>query len=168
MGSAAVSGPPLRRAAAFPRGDARAVPRTVIGVLIAAVAVLAGVGWLYLLRDAGLLGVGPRPHGALPLQQLAGDDGQPLLRMAGAWLPTGAAAAAALARLRVRRPVAVVAAVALLTLVLTGAASDAVVNSERFTSHLLPQLTRPALLAALVLTTAGAAPFARRRQPAKP
>ena len=46
MGSAAVSGPPLRKAAALPRADARAVARAVVGVVIAAVAVLAGVGWL--------------------------------------------------------------------------------------------------------------------------
>jgi hypothetical protein len=162
MGSAAARSP-FRRTAALPLGGAGVIARGVVAVVIAGLAVLAGVGWLYLLRGAGLLGVGPRLHGALPLQQLAGDDGQPLLRIAGAWLPTGAAAAAALLLLRVRRPVAVVAAVAMAMLLLTGAASDAVVNSERVTSHLLPQLTRPGLWAALVLMTAGAALAVRLR-----
>jgi hypothetical protein len=163
MGSAAVPVAPRPEAAGVRRGEARAVARAVIVVAIPATAVVAGVGWLYLLRNAGLLGVGPRLRDALPLQQLAGDDGQPLLRMIAAWLPTGAAAAAALARVRVGRPAAAVGAIALMMLVLTGAASDAVVNSERFTSDLLPQLTRPGLWAALVLMTAGAALAARRR-----
>jgi hypothetical protein len=47
-------------------------------------------------------------------------------------------------------------------LVLTGATSDAVANSERFTSHVLPQFTRPGLWAAIVLMTAGAALAGRR------
>jgi hypothetical protein len=154
---------PTPEAAAVRSRDAHAVARTALGVAIAAIAVVAGVGWLYLLRDAGLLSLGPRVHDALPLQQLAGDDGQPLLRMAGAWLPTGAAAAAALARLRVGHPAAVVTATGLLMLVLTGAASDAVVSSERLLSDLLPQSTRAGVWVALVLLTVGAALAGRRR-----
>jgi hypothetical protein len=83
MGSAVMPVAPRPEAAAVRRGDTRALTRAAIGVVIAAIAVIAGVGWLYLLRDAGLLGVGPRVRDALPLQQLAGDDGQPLLRPPG-------------------------------------------------------------------------------------
>ena len=38
------------------------------------VAVAAGTGWLYLLRELHVLTLGPRLGGALPLQQLAGGD----------------------------------------------------------------------------------------------
>ena len=49
----------------------------------------AGVGWLYALRSAHVLGAGPHVAEALPLQRLAKDDDQPLLRLVAAWLPAG-------------------------------------------------------------------------------
>jgi hypothetical protein len=61
---------------------------TCIALLIA---VVAGTGWLYLLRDLHGLAFGPHFQGALPLQQLAGNDAQPLGRMLVAWLPAGLA-----------------------------------------------------------------------------
>jgi hypothetical protein len=131
-----------------------------LGLGVAALAVVAGVGWLYLIRGSGLLGAGPRLQGALPLQQLAGDDGQPLLRMAAAWLPAGAVAGLTLRRVgRVRRPVLVTAGVGVALLALTGAASDAVAagSLSLTSSRLLPQLGHPGVLAALVLLAIGAA-----------
>jgi hypothetical protein len=121
------------------------------------VAVVAGVGWVYQLRAAGLLGAGPRLAGALPLQQLAGDDAQPLLRMVGAWLPAGALAGLALARLgQVRRPVVVTAAVAAAVLVVTGAASDAIASSLSPGSTVVAQLGHPAVWAATAMSAVGA------------
>jgi hypothetical protein len=61
-----------------------------------------------------------------------------------------------------------VTSVALVTLVLTGAASDAVVNSARFASDLLPQLTHAGLWVALVLMATGAALATRRRPRREP
>ena len=58
----------------------------MLGVLVG---LLAGYGWLYVLRGLGWLGAGPAVGDALPLLQLAGFDGQPLLRVVVAWLLAG-------------------------------------------------------------------------------
>src|SRR5205085_604507 len=73
--------------------------RGALGVAVTVVATAAGVGWLYLLFQWGALDAGPHVSGALPLQQLAGNEAQPLLRVAVAWLPAGVAAGAALTAL---------------------------------------------------------------------
>src|SRR4051794_41252843 len=78
--------------------------RGVAAVLVPVLATLAGVGWLYLLKDVGLLDAGPAVGGALPLERLAGDDAQPLLRVLAAWIPAAAAGAAALSALTQLRP----------------------------------------------------------------
>jgi hypothetical protein len=144
----------------IPRAERRGLARMALGVGVAGLAVVAGVGWLYLIRSAAVLGGGPRLQGALPLQQLAGDDAQPLLRMAAAWLPAGAVAGLALGRLgRLRRPVPIAAGIGAALLVVSGAASDAVAQGSLSltSSRLLPQLGHPGLLAALVLLAIGAA-----------
>lgn len=139
----------------------RRLARGLLGLGVAAMAVVSGVGWLYELRSAGLLGAGPRLGGALPLQQLAGDDSQPLLRMAGAWLPAGAVSGFGLGYVaRVHRPPLCTALVGAVLLVAAGAASDAIASSG-LTAHLLPQFTRPGLWGALILLTIGAALAAR-------
>jgi hypothetical protein len=80
--------------------DTAALPQTPLRVLrIAARAawamvailgsVLAGVGWLYLFRNADWFVAGPRIGDALPLLQLAGADGQALLRVAVAFVLAG-------------------------------------------------------------------------------
>jgi hypothetical protein len=137
-------------------------------VAVAAVAVAGGVGWLYELRGAGVLGLGPHFGGALPLQQLAGDDAQPLLRMAAAWLPAGAMAGFGLAALgRLPRPLLTTALIGAALLTTAGAESDAIARSLSLTGRLLPQLARPGLWAALVLLTIGAAFVTRPRSESK-
>ena len=124
-------------------------------------------GWLYLLRDAGVLDLGPDVRGALPLQQLAGSDGQPLLRLLLVWIPAGALAAAALttSRLRPARRVLAVAGVAAVVLFLAGAVSDAAAISDPVPSHLAAQLTRPGTLVAVALIAVGAAATIVLRSP---
>ncbi len=50
---------------------------------------LAGVGLLYGLRGLHWFAIGPSIPDSLPLLQLAGFDGQPLVRVITAWLPAG-------------------------------------------------------------------------------
>ena len=124
---------------------------------------VAAVGWLYLLRHVGALDIGPRLRGALPLEQLAGSDSQPFLRMAAAWLPAGAVIGVALAGRSAFARSATAAAVTCAILLLSGAASDAVANATPVLSRLLPQLALPALWAAVALAAAAAALSGRRR-----
>lgn len=129
---------------------------------VAAISVFAGLGWLYLLFKAGLLGPGPHLGGALPLQQLAGSADQPLLRLAAAWLPAGAVTGIALARLTSwRHPGLAAGAVVAVLLTLTGAASDAVANGQAVAAHLAPQLGHTGLIASALLMVAGAAAASR-------
>lgn len=133
-------------------------------------AVVAGLGWLYLLRGLSLAGFGPDVAGALPLQQLAGDDAQPLGLLVLAWVPSGALAGAALARwTALSRParalgVSVVAAVMLLA---TGALSDALAVSEPVAGKLAPQAHRAGTWAAVGLMALGSL-LARGRSRARP
>jgi len=130
-----------------------------VGWTAVVVAVVAGVGWLYALRGVGALSVGPGVAGALPLQQLAGDDAQPLLRLGVAWIPAGAIAALALAsgsRLSPTRRTVGVALVGWLLLVLAGAASDAAAVSASVPSHLPEQLARTGTWVAVALMAVGA------------
>ena len=126
---------------------------------ICTLAVVAGIGWLYLVRATAALALGPRVAGALPLQQLAGQDAQPLLRVATAWLASGFAAGMMMARLTgLRRGAGTVlaAAVAAVLLVVAGAASDAVAVSEPVVQHLAPQLQRVGVWVESGLLAAGA------------
>jgi hypothetical protein len=91
---AAVAGGAGRAAGLAARGAGMAVA-LLIGLL-------AGVGWLYVLRGLGWLDLGPRVNDALPLLQLPGFDAQPLARVAVAWISAGAVAAIPL--VRVSRP----------------------------------------------------------------
>jgi hypothetical protein len=121
--------------------------------------VVGAIGWLYLLRDIGALRLGPDVAGALPLQQLAGGDAQPLLRLALAWIPAGALAARALAAgsaLTRQARVAAVGLVAWVLLVLIGAVSDAAAISASVPSHLPAQLARAGTWVAAGLMLVGA------------
>ena len=121
---------------------------------------VAGVGLLYLLRNAGVVPLGPKAAGALPLQQLDGSDGQPLARMALAWLPVGIATGAVLvAFTRSSRVLAlgVVALVAWVVLVLSAAGCDAIANNEPFRAHLTSPLGAAGTWVSLVLVVIGAA-----------
>jgi hypothetical protein len=128
--------------------------------LVASVAVAAGIGWLYLLHDAGGLEAGPRIKAALPLQRLAGGAAQPLARLVVAWLPAGLAAGigvAAVSRLRRLGRTAAIALVGLVILILVGAATEAVTGSEPFVRHLRSEPHRIAIWVAAGLMAAGAA-----------
>jgi len=136
-------------------------------VLAVVVVVVAATGWLYTIRNLGLLAAGPHVAGALPLQQLASTDDQPLLRLVVVWVPAGAVAAVLLSRwaqLSWPAVTAIIAAVAFALLVLAGAVSDAIAVSEPLRGHLGPQLTRAGTLVALGLMLAGAAPVLAQRE----
>ena len=125
--------------------------------------VLTGVGWLDLLRRAGVLGFGPLVPGALPLEQLADQDRQPLLRLTVAWLPVGALAAWVLGPPGRWRALAL-AVVAFALLAGIGAASDAASISGPLSEHVVPQAGRPGTLVAVGLIVLGAqAVWWRRR-----
>ena len=124
------------------------------------VAPVAGVGLLYLLRNAGVAHAGPRPAGALPLEQLDGTDGQPLARMALAWLPAGVAAGAVLGAFTRGSRQLVLAALTVVAggvLFLSAAASDAVANNEPFSQDLATPLSAAGVWVSLVLLVIGAA-----------
>lgn len=129
------------------------------GWLISVAALFAGAGELYLIRHAAM-GIGPEVHGALPLEQLAGQDAQPLLHLAIAWVPAGFVAGLALASLTrlgtVARTVSL-AALAAIVLLLTGALSDAIAVNDPLSPHLTPQLSRAGTWVAVALFAAGSA-----------
>jgi hypothetical protein len=123
-------------------------------------AAIAGIGLLYLLRNAGIAHIGPNQRAALPLEQLDGTDGQPLARMALAWLPVGVATGAVVAAFtRSSRALAlgVIGLAAGAALMLTASASDAVANNERFTAHLTTPLGAAGPWVSLVLLVIGVA-----------
>jgi hypothetical protein len=125
---------------------------------VAIAATAGGVGWLYLLRRAGALDAGPRLTDALPLQRLAGEAAQPLLRLLVAWLPAGIVAGLAMRAAGVGRPArAAVAFVACAALLLAaGAAADALTANDPFRSHLGVQPERAATWLAAGLMALGA------------
>lgn len=134
------------------------------------VALVAGTGWLYLLRDVRELAVGPHLKGALPLQQLAGADAQPLVRMAAAWLTTGIALGIALAtvtRLRRSARALFTAVVSAVLLVATAAASDAIARNETVGYNLHGALSQAGVWVAAALLAVGvllAPPWSRWRE----
>jgi hypothetical protein len=119
----------------------------------------AGTGWLYLLRDRHVLRSGPLVHGALPLQQLAGGDAQPLIRMVVAWLPAGIAAGVALGALtrlpRALRAAATAIAGAVLLLA-ASAISDSIAQNDAVSGHVSAAFSNQAVWVAVVLLAAGA------------
>ncbi|MEA2428873.1 MAG: hypothetical protein QOF37_2501 [Thermoleophilaceae bacterium] len=140
-----------------PHGPLR-IAEWSLGWALAVVAVCAGVGWLYLLRDTKLLAVGPHMRGALPLEELAYRGAQPLLRMAVAWIPAGFAAGLALAlttRLRAASIAAAMGMLSFLMLYSTTVASEAVSRNERFAQHLGPVLGKSGLWAAVAFVIIG-------------
>ncbi len=129
--------------------------------------VLGGLGWLFLLRGAGVLSAGPALAEALPLQRLAGGAAQPLARLVVAWLPAGLVAGALLARAGFARRwvrAALMLSVGAALLMALGGFADAITESDPLGSHLAAQPGRAAIWAAAGLLAAGAAiPRARRR-----
>jgi hypothetical protein len=128
----------------------------VLGVLGA----VAGVGLLYLLRNAGVGDAGPKASGALPLEQLAASDAQPLLRMALAWLPVGLAVGALIATVTRVRPVLALVVAALtagVVLVVSGGVSVSVENNESLTGHLTALLGAAGTWVSIALLVIGVA-----------
>jgi hypothetical protein len=124
------------------------------------IAPVAGIGLLYLFRQASIAGVGPRPAGALPLEQLAGADAQPVVRMALAWLPVGLAVGALVAvftRSSRAFTLALVTLVAGALLVTSGGVSESIENNESLTQHLAAPLGLSGTWVSLVLLLIGAA-----------
>jgi hypothetical protein len=132
--------------------------RAATGWLVALGALFAGVGVLYLIHQEAAFAIGPDVQGALPLEQLAGQDAQPLMHLAIAWVPAGFVAGLALAVLTrlgsVARTVSL-AALAWAVLFIAGALSDAIAVNDPLSPHLGPQLTRPGTLVAVALFAAG-------------
>lgn len=98
-------------------------------------------------------------NGALPLQQLAGGDAQPLLRMVVAWLPAGIAAGVALGALtRLSRLLrAGIAAVAGAVLLLAASAvSDSITQNDAVRLHVSAAFSRQAIWLAVALLALGA------------
>jgi hypothetical protein len=139
---------------------ARRVTRALAAVGVCVLACVAAVGWLYLLRDSPALRAGPPVTGALPLQRLAHQEAQPLLRFLLAWAPAGLAAGLALAwlaRLGATASAAVAGAVAFVVLFATGAFADAVTANEAVAPHVAsqPGHAAPWLAAAVMAVIAG-------------
>jgi hypothetical protein len=142
--------------------SARRTGRALVAVFACVVACFAAVGWLYLLRDTTALRSGPPISGALPLQRLAHQDTQPLLRFLLAWAPAGLAAGLALTwvgRLPAAARAAVAGATAFAVLFATGALADAVTANESVSPHLGSQFGHlaPWLAAAVMAIVAAAA-----------
>jgi hypothetical protein len=106
----------------------------LVGVVI--VGLLAGLGWLYALRGLNWFSAGPSIGDSLPLLQLAGFDGQPLLRVVVAWLLVGVLAGVALSWVPRPRRTLFAGLFALALLLLASQASYALARNLRFTSIL--------------------------------
>lgn len=158
--------PPRRRARQRARAVALGAARGLGAVLVIVAITLAATGWLDLLRRSGLLRAGPFLHEALPLQRLAGNGAQPLVRVIAAWLPAGLAGGAVLymlgLRSRLARAAVVFAGCALLLLAL-GALADAISESDPIGMHVSEQPGRVVIWVAAALAAAGAAVVGRRR-----
>ena len=142
------------------RRGARRALRLVVAVPAALAVVVGATGIVYLEREAHLLGLGPAVRGALPLQQLAGGEAQPLLRVAAAFGAVGLAAALILRRLgRASRAasISVPALGALVALWAVGAESDVVASTRRFVPQLGVWAGRPGVWAGAACVALGAA-----------
>lgn len=107
---------------------------TAVSVVIVLAGLLAGTGWLYLLRGLQWLRLGPRIPDALPLLQLAAADGQPLLRIVVAWVLAGALTGVALSEVTPYRRAGLAFVLALVVLLLASQASYALARNVPFTS----------------------------------
>ena len=140
---------------------AAAAGAAVYALLVVLAGVLVGYGWLYALRGLGWLGAGPSVGDSLPLLQLAGFDGQPLLRTVVAWLLAGLIAGVALSGLGRGQRVAVAGPLALVALLLASQASYALARNLRFSDVVFSR--RPGLgpIVEALMFAAGCALVAR-------
>ena len=105
-----------------------------VALVIALAGLLAGLGWLYVLRGLHWLGLGPRVSDALPLLQLAAADGQPLMHVIVAWVLAGAVTGVALAEVAPSRRAALALVLALAVLLLASQASYALARNTAFSA----------------------------------
>ena len=119
------------------------VPRRLVrtggaaaAALILVAGLLAGTGWLYVLRGLHWLIIGPRIGDSLPLLQLAAADGQPLVRVVLAWALAGVLAGVALVELAPGRRAAAGLAVGLVVLLVASQASYALTRNLGFSTVL--------------------------------
>ncbi len=138
-----------------------AVGRIAVGFAVCVTvvaAVTAGTGWLYILRHDHALALGPRFHGALPLQQLAGGDAQRLGRIAAAWVPAGLVlglALAVLTRLPRYGRAAIAALGGIVILLPASAFSDALAQNDPVSAHIPSGFTRPGVWLSIALFVVG-------------
>jgi hypothetical protein len=126
----------VRRAGVLVAGGAAALVCLVLSLL-------AGVGLLYAFRGAGWFAAGPRIPDALPLLQLAGFDGQPLVRVLVAWAAAGLVLGFFLARTRPAPRLLAVALFGLLLLLVASDASSALAHNTRFSQVLNDRVPPP-------------------------
>jgi hypothetical protein len=119
----------LPRAAGVAGGTAAFTLAVIVGLL-------AGYGWLYVLRGAGWFASGPSVGDSLPLLQLAGSDGQPLLRVAVAWVLAGGLVGLATVRVPSLRRAALAGALGLVLLLLASQGASALARNLRFSDVL--------------------------------
>lgn len=115
-----------------PHHGVNAAGGVLYAALVVALSLLSGYGWLYVLRGLGAFEVGPRIGDALPLLQLAGADGQALLRVVVAWLVAGGVAGMALMAMSRLRRAALVGPLSLVALLVASQAAYAVARNLRF------------------------------------
>lgn len=119
------------------RRTSELIGATAAAGLIVVVGLFAGTGWLYVLRDLHWLGAGPRVSDSLPLLQLAGFDGQPLLRVLVAWMLAGAVTGVALIRIPATSRAALALVLGVALLLLASQASYALARNLRFSDVVL-------------------------------
>jgi len=130
--------------------------RGLAGVLLLPVCLLAGIGLLYVLRGIGWFALGPHIRDSLPLLQLARFDGQPVARVAAAWVPIGVVFGLALPRVRPLSLALGSALFAALLLVAASNASFALADNLRLTAVLWHRLPPPGPWLEALLFAAGA------------
>jgi hypothetical protein len=122
------------------------------------VVVAAGIGWVYVMRQLHVLSLGPRLDGALPLQQLAGGDDQPLIRLIAAWLPAGVVAGVVLvrlARLTGALLASLAAAVSAAVLLADFAISSSIAQNDRVRQHVSAAFSQDSIWLAVALIALG-------------
>jgi len=156
-----------RRVQGVAPAAARHAARAVAALLVVVAVTAAALGWLDVMRRAGVLhGSGPKLRESLALQRLAGGAAQPLGRFVLAWLPAGVAGGALLAlagmRRRIPRGALLFVGCAALLLALD-AAADAITASEPLSMHVAAQPGRLSIWAAAALAGLGGLVAGRAR-----
>ena len=133
--------------------------RGATAILALLAGLLAGLGWLYVLRGLGWLAIGPNIRDSLPLLQLAGFDIQPLGRVVAAWFAAGIVAGVALIGVPRRWRVLLAGVVGVVLLLFASQASFALTRNLRLSDVIWSR--RPGtgpLLEALLLAAGCALP----------